>query len=65
MNATVHTAHVLDQHRAADLVRTGELLRRHAERPAVAAADRPTGFSVVVAWVSAIVRRPHAPLAAH
>jgi len=64
MNATVHTAYVLDQHRAALLDRENELIRRQADRPA-AKAQRPTGFAVVTDWITAIVRRPHAPLAAH
>jgi hypothetical protein len=32
MNHTVHTATILDHHRAANLVRENELLRRQAER---------------------------------
>ncbi|GAA3924159.1 hypothetical protein [Microbacterium invictum] len=64
MNATVHTAYVLDQHRAAVLDRENELLRRQAERPA-AGPHRLTGFAVVTDWLTAIVRRPRAPLAAH
>lgn len=64
MNATVHTAYVLDQHRAAALDRENELLRRQAERP-VAVAPRQTGFAIVTDWITTIVRRPHAPLAAH
>lgn len=63
MNSTAHTAYVLDQHRAADLVHTGEILRRQAERP-VTVTDRPSRFAVVTEWLSAILRRPQVPLAA-
>jgi len=64
MNATVHTAFVLDTHRAAQLDRDNEVLRRQAERPAD--ATRPTGFAVVTDWLVAHrpARRPIA-VAAH
>ena len=51
MNATAHTAFVLDAHRAAQLDRDNEILRRQADRPAD--ATRPTGFAVVTGWIAA------------
>lgn len=58
MNATVHTATVLDQHRAAQLDHENELLRRHAQRAADTAPSRPTGFAVVTEWISRARRVP-------
>ncbi len=65
MNATVHTAIVLDQHRAITLDRENELLRRQAERGRVSTEHRPTGFAAVTDWILALVRRPYARLATH
>lgn len=61
MNATVHTAIVLNQHRAAQLDIENELRRRHAERSAASATSRPTGFAVVTDWFVRILHVPASP----
>jgi len=51
MNATVHTAYILDQHRAAQLDREIALRNLQAARVAAdAPTSRPTGFAVVTEW---------------
>lgn len=46
MNATVHTAAIIAQHRTAQLERENMILATRAERPS-SSHDGPTGFAVV------------------
>lgn len=61
MNNTVHTAIVVNQHRAAQLDIENERLRRHAERAAASTTSRTTGFAVVTDWFVRILRVPASP----
>jgi hypothetical protein len=58
MNATVHTAYVLDRQRAAQLDRSNELRRQRAERcvsPKAIPSPGPT--AAMVRRVAALIRR--------
>jgi hypothetical protein len=58
MNATVHTAYVLDRQRAAQLDRSNELRRQHAERCASPeAVPSPGSAGTMVRRVAALIRR--------
>ena len=59
MNATVHTAYVLDRQRAAELDRENELRRQRAERSAsTEAVPRPSPAVTTLRRVAALIRRP-------
>ncbi len=59
MYATVHTAQVLDAHRAAGLVRETELIRAQRERLIATEHPlrRPTAFAVVTDWLTRMMHR--------
>lgn len=58
MNSTTHTAWTIDQHRAAQLDRENELIRRHSERPTEGAAVRPSRRTVIAGWFRLAALRP-------